>query len=172
MSTAFVGEVRLIGFAYAPVGWNFCDGTLISISENPTLFNLIGTTYGGDGQTNYALPDLRGRVPIHQGTLQGGSNYVIGQPAGVESVTLTINQIPSHNHLFQCNSNSSGDSADPTNRTAAAGPTIYRTTTSPTDPMNSGMLKLAGGSQPHENRQPFQAMNWVIALYGVYPTQS
>ncbi len=170
MSTAYVGEVRLIGFTYAPAGWNFCDGTLISISENPTLFNLIGTYYGGNGQTNFALPDLRGRIPVHQGTLQGGSNYVIGQPAGVESVTLNVNQIPSHNHLFQCNTGTQAGNNTPAGNTVAQGPQVYRNT-NPTDAMNQGMLKTAGGSLPHENRQPFQAMNWVIALNGIYPSQ-
>ncbi len=170
MSTAYVGEVRLIGFTFAPVDWNFCDGSFLDISTYSTLFNLIGTTYGGNGQTNFALPDLRGRVPVHQGALQGGSVYVIGQAAGLESVTLSINQIPSHGHLFQCNSSSQGANNAPANNTVGGGPQVYRATT-PNDSMNQGMLKIAGGSQPHENRQPFQAMNWVIALNGIYPSQ-
>jgi microcystin-dependent protein len=171
MSTAYVGEVRLIGFTFAPVNWNFCDGSLLPIDQFSALFNLIGTTYGGNGQTNFAVPDLRGRVPIQQGTLQGGSNYVIGQIAGVESVTLNTNQIPIHNHLFQSNSNSQGGGNTPSNSTTAgAGPKVYQTT-NPTEAMNQGMLVPAGGSQPHENRQPFQAMYWVISLNGIYPTQ-
>jgi microcystin-dependent protein len=170
MSTAYVGEVRLIGFTYAPVDWNFCDGTLISIAENPTLFNLIGTYYGGNGQTTFALPDLRGRVPIHQGTLQGGSTYVIGQSAGAESVTLNVNQIPGHNHLLLCNPATSGGNAAPLNNTVGGGPQVYQTGP-PVDGMNQGLLANSGGSLPHENRQPFQAMNWVISLYGIYPSQ-
>ena len=171
MSSPYVGEVRLIGFTFAPVGWNFCDGTLLAISDNPTLFNLIGTTYGGNGQSTFAVPDLRGRVPIHQGTLAGGSSYPIGQLSGVESVTLNVNQIPSHNHLFQCNSSSQGGTSGPTNSTVCAGPQVYRNT-APAGFMNPGVLSSSGGSQPHENRQPFLAMNWVIALYGVYPSQN
>jgi len=170
MSNPFVGEVRLIGFTFAPVGWNFCDGSLLSISEYTPLFTLVGTFYGGNGQTNFAVPDLRSRVPIHQGTLQGGSTYVIGQPGGVESVTLSINQIPNHNHLFQCNSSTQGGTATPTNNTVCGGKAAYRNT-NPSVNMNPAMLSTAGGSQPHENRQPFQAMNWVISLFGVFPTQ-
>jgi microcystin-dependent protein len=170
MSSPYVGEVRLIGFTFAPVDWHFCDGTLLAISQNPTLFNLIGTTYGGNGQATFGLPDLRGRVPIQQGTLSGGSNYVIGQSGGVESVTLSLNQIPSHNHSFQCNSSSQGGTAAPTNATVCGGQQVYRDT-SPSGSMNQQSLSNSGGSQPHENRQPFLAMNWIIALNGVYPTQ-
>jgi len=170
MSSPYVGEVRLVGFTFAPVGWNLCDGSQLAISENPALFNLIGTIYGGNGQTTFALPDLRGRVPVHQGTLQGGSSYPIGQVAGVESVTLSINQIPNHNHLFQCNSSSQGGTASPNNATVGAGPQVYRGST-PATPMNQGVLSSWGGSQGHENRQPFLAINWVISLNGVYPTQ-
>jgi microcystin-dependent protein len=170
MSTPYVGEVRLIGFTFAPVDWNFCDGSVIQISSNPTLYNLIGTTYGGNGQTTFNLPDLRGRVPVHQGTLAGGSAYVIGQLSGVESVTLNINQIPSHNHLFQCNSSSQGGTAAPANATVCGGPQVYRNT-APAGSMNPQSLSNAGGSQPHDNRQPFLAMNWIIALNGIYPTQ-
>jgi len=172
MSSPFVGEVRLVGFTFAPADWNLCDGSVLSVSTYPALFNLIGTFYGGNGQTTFNVPDLRGRVPIHQGVLQGGSNYVIGQPGGVESVMLSLNQMPAHNHPFQCNSSATGGSAAPSNTTTVgAGPQVYRTST-PRVAMNQGMLSSAGGSVPHENRQPFLAMNWVIALYGVYPTQS
>lgn len=171
MSTAFVGEVRLVGYTFAPVNWNFCDGSLLPISNYEALFALIGTFYGGNGQTTFALPDLRGRVPVHQGTLQGGGTYVIGQLGGVESVTLNINQIPTHNHLFQCNSTLQGSTATPANNTVGGGQDAYRTTP-PVTPMNPRMLSLAGGSQPHENRQPYLAMNWVIALEGIFPTQS
>lgn len=171
MSTAFVGEVRLIGFTFAPVDWRFCDGSLLDISTYSTLFQLVGTYYGGNGQTNFAVPDLRGRVPVHQGTLQGGGSYVIGQVGGVESVTLNVNQIPVHTHLFQCNSSNSGGSATPTNNTVSAGqPIVYRAVT-PAGAMNQGVIGFSGGSQPHENRQPFVAMNWVIAFNGIYPSQ-
>lgn len=170
MSTAFVGEVRLVGYTFAPVDWRFCDGSLLDISTYSVLFQLIGTFYGGNGQTNFAVPDLRGRVPVHQGTLPGGGTYVIGQQGGVESVTLNISQIPSHIHFFQCNSGSQAGNNTPTNNTVTTGPTVYRNTT-PANAMNQAMLKTAGGSQPHENRQPFQAMNWVIAYNGIFPSQ-
>lgn len=171
MSTSFVGEVRLVGYTFAPSGWNFCDGTLIPISDNSTLFTLIGTNYGGDGQNNFAVPDLRGRVPVHQGQSQGGSVYTIGQQGGVESVTLNTNQIPAHNHAFQCNATLQNNNAVPSNNTIGGGTEAYRSTP-PASPMNHGMLMPAGGSQPHENRQPFLAMNWVISLFGVFPSQS
>lgn len=170
MSNPYVGEVRLIAFTYAPIGWNFCDGSVLSIASYEALFSLIGTFYGGNGQTTFGLPDLRGRVPVHQGTLQGGSTYVIGQISGVESVTLNVNQIPAHNHQFQCNSSLTGATATPANNTVAGGPTVYRAGT-PADAMNTGVLSKSGGSQPHENRQPSLAMNWIISLNGVYPSQ-
>lgn len=170
MSTAFVGEVRLVGYTFAPVDWHFCDGSLVPISDYIALFNLIGTYYGGNGQTNFALPDLRGRVPIHQGTLPGGSTYVIGQLAGVESVTLNVNQIPVHNHLFQCNSSLTGGSNTPNGNTVGGGPSVY-SNVAPATAMNQGAISSSGQSLPHENRQPFQAMNWVIAFNGIYPTQ-
>jgi microcystin-dependent protein len=170
MSSPFVGEVRLIGFTFAPVGWNFCDGSQQPISQYAALFQLIGTTYGGNGQTTFGLPDLRGRVPVHQGTLNGGGTYVYGQVGGVESVTLTINQIPAHNHAFQANSTATGAGASPNGNTVCAGKEVYRSST-PGTAMNANSLSSVGGNQPHENRQPFLAMNWVIAFEGVYPTQ-
>jgi microcystin-dependent protein len=171
MSSPFVGEVRLIGFTFAPVGWNLCDGSQVLIAEYPALFQLVGTTYGGNGQTSFALPDLRGRVPIQQGTLMGGSNYPIGQPGGVESVALSINQIPAHSHLFQGNSSLQGGVASPSNATVGGGKTVYKTST-PAAAMNANMLSTVGGNQPHENRQPFLAMNWIISFFGVFPSQS
>ena len=170
MSSPFVGEVRLVGFTFAPVDWNLCDGSILAISANPTLYNLIGTIYGGNGQTTFGLPDLRGRVPVHQGTLAGGSNYPLGQMGGVESVTLSLNQIPKHNHQFQCNSSSQGATAAPNNATVGGGPEVYRSST-PAAAMNQGAISFSGSGLPHENRQPFLAMNWVIALAGVYPSQ-
>jgi microcystin-dependent protein len=171
MSECFVGEVRLVGFNFAPYQWNFCDGTTLSIASNETLYNLIGTTYGGNGQTTFNLPDLRGRIPIHQGTLQGGSNYAMGAIGGAESVTLSGNQIPQHNHPMLCNSAVQGGTASPNNAVLTGGKEVYRSST-PGTAMNPGILTSAGQSQSHENRQPFLAMYWVIALYGVYPTQS
>lgn len=171
MSTSYVGEVRLVGYVFAPSGWVFCDGRSLSIADYGTLFSLLGTTYGGDGVNSFDAPDLRGRVPVHQGQLPGGSIYTIAQKGGVESVALSLNQVPSHNHLFQCNPAAGGSTNSPTNNTVGGGPQVYRAT-SPVEPMNQGMLAMSGGSQPHENRQPFLAMNWVISLFGIYPSQS
>jgi len=168
MSTAYVGEVRLVGFNFAPVGWALCNGQLISISQNTTLFNLIGTTYGGDGQSTFALPNLQGRVPIHQGS-SGGSNYAIGQTGGLETVTLNVSQYPSHNHALLSSSNSGGVN-NPANDTVGSGLKAY-SAAPPATPMNSAMLGIAGGGQPHDNLQPFLALNWIISLFGVYPSQ-
>jgi len=167
MSTAYVGEIRMFAGTFAPVDWAFCSGALVPISENNALFNLIGTTYGGDGQTNFALPDLRSRVPIHVGT-----GFVLGQMSGTESVTLINNQMPIHSHVPNCNSGS-GNLPNPTNNYWAA--TASGTQYSP-GPANVAMATQAigntGGSQPHDNMLPFLVVNFIIALYGVYPTQN
>jgi microcystin-dependent protein len=170
MSTSYVGEVRLVGFNFAPVGWALCNGQLVPISENSTLFNLIGTTYGGDGQSTFALPNLQGRIPVHQGTLAGGSSYVIGQPGGVEAVTLTPSQYPIHNHSLLGSSNN-GSGNNPANNAVGSGLKVY-INENPATPMNQSMLGLSGGgSQPHDNLQPYQVLNWIISLYGIYPSQ-
>ncbi|MGA7341981.1 MAG: tail fiber protein [Terracidiphilus sp.] len=170
MSTAFVGEVRLVGFNFAPVGWAVCNGAQQSISENPTLFNLIGTTYGGNGQTTYNLPDLQGRIPIHQGS-NGVSNYVIGATGGVETVTISLNQYPAHTHQL-LGSGTAASSNIPTNNTLGNGVSAY-TTTAPEIAMNNAAIGFSGGgNQPHGNLQPFLVLNWVISLFGVYPSQS
>lgn len=167
MSDSYVGEVRLAGFNFAPVGWALCAGQIIAISDNSTLFNLIGTTYGGDGQSNFALPNLQGRIPIHQGT-NGVSTYNIGQTGGLETVTLNVSQYPKHNHALLGSTNSGGAS-NPANN--AVGALKVYSTEPPATAMNSNMLTLSGGgNQPHENRQPYLVLNWIISLYGVYPT--
>ena len=125
MGEPFVGEIRMFGASFAPAGWAFCDGQLLPISENDTLFNLIGTTYGGDGQETFALPDLQGRIPMHAGTAATGTTYQIGEKAGVESVTLTTNQIPIHNHPFLVNSNVGTQPSPQNNFWAAAGVQLY-----------------------------------------------
>jgi len=170
MSNPFVGEVRLVGFNFQPNGWNYCNGALIAISQNDVLFNLIGTTYGGDGQQTFALPDLQGRVPVHQGQLLGGGNYVIGQKAGTETVTITSNQYPLHNHPVVGTTQSQGNVASPNNNLPAAGQNIYRTQ-APAVGMVAGMLSNDGGSQPHSNQQPFLVLNWVISMFGIFPSQ-
>jgi len=169
MSQPFIGEVRLVGFNFAPVGWATCNGAVHSIAENSTLFNLIGTTYGGNGQTTFNLPDLQGRIPLHQGS-NGISTYVIGQVGGVESVTITLNQFPSHTHPLQASS-ANASSNIPANNTLGANVSAY-TGVAPSIALNNAMIgSSGGGSQPHENRQPFVVLNWVISLFGIYPSQ-
>jgi microcystin-dependent protein len=169
MSNPFVGEVRLVGFNFAPVSWNSCNGALLPISEYPALYNLIGTTYGGDGQSTFGVPDLRSRITIHQGP-NGTNTYVMGATGGVESVTLSVSQYPHHNHSLLA-SNSPGGSNSPVSNVVANLAKVYSGVT-PATPMNAAMLAPSGGgSQPHENRQPYQALNWIIALFGIYPSQ-
>lgn len=166
MGQPFIGEIRMVGFNFAPAGWAFCDGQLMAIAQNDTLFQLIGTTYGGDGQETFALPDLRGRIPIHQ-----SSSFIIGQLAGTETVTLTTNQIPAHSHPAQCKSGP-GDNASPSgNVWAGSGQSIY-TNAAPTVNMNPAASGTAGGNQPHENMMPFLVISYIISLFGVFPTQS
>ncbi|WP_309667142.1 tail fiber protein [Tabrizicola sp.] len=156
----------MFGGNFAPAGWAFCQGQLLPISENDTLFTLIGTTYGGDGQQTFALPDLRGRVPVHQ-----GSGFIIGQSAGTESVTLTTQQIPIHNHTAQCRAADS-NSGTPQNSVWAknqTNQTIY-STVAPATNMNAAALGQSGGNQPHDNMMPFLVINFIISLYGVFPS--
>jgi microcystin-dependent protein len=168
MSQPFVGEIRMVGFNFAPQGWALCNGQLMAISENETLFNLIGTTYGGDGQSTFALPNLQSRVPVHM-----GQGYTIGQTSGVEQVTLTLNQIPSHNHVPMCNA-ANGTSGDPANNFWAAQPamTAFAAPGSATTAMNGGIVGQAGGNQPHDNMMPYQVVNFIISLFGIFPTQA
>jgi microcystin-dependent protein len=171
MSTGFMGEIRMGGWNFAPVGWALCNGIALSVDQNPTLFQLIGTTYGGDGSQTFNLPDLQSRIPIHQGS-GGGGNYSLGQNGGAETVTLTVAQMPSHNHPILTNS-TGGISTQP-NRLAPAGTgktdLTYSAAGNPT-PMGN-LLGTYGGNQPHENLMPFQAITFVIALTGVYPSAS
>jgi len=171
MSTPYVGEVRLVGFNFAPVGWAFCNGAIQAISDNPTLFNLIGTTYGGDGQTTFNLPDLRGRVPTHMGS-NGTNSYVIGQSGGVENVTLTTSTYPAHSHNLYGSSNNGGVSS-PGNNVMGKINNVYDAA-QPTSgaAMQAAALTSNSGGQPHDNMQPYLVLNWIIALYGVYPSQS
>jgi microcystin-dependent protein len=167
MSDAYVGELRLVGFNYAPVGWAFCNGAQLPISQYNILYNLIGTTYGGDGQSTFWLPNLQGRIPIHLGS-NGKSTYALGQTGGVEMVTLSLGQYPSHNHGLLASSNTASSSTAG-NSTVGSGPSAY-TTNAPSHPMNAAMVGMSGNSGPHENRQPYLVLNWIIALEGIYPT--
>jgi microcystin-dependent protein len=173
MAQPYVGEIRMFAGNFAPAGWMFCDGTTLPISENETLFQLIGTTYGGDGQETFNLPDLRGRVPIHQGTSPGtGSTYTIGQQGGSESVTLTTQQIPAHNHNLTATT-AIGTQANPGGNLLAnsQGPQPYLQE-NPDGNLNPQVLAPTGGSQPHENLQPFLGISFIISLFGLFPSQT
>lgn len=172
MATPYVGEIRLFAGNFAPNGWLFCEGQTLPISENEVLFQLIGTTYGGDGQETFRLPDLQGRLPVHQGQLQGGSNYIIGESAGTEEVTLTIQQIPVHTHAFQASANSA-DVASPKNAVVATSTTTNAFIVStPAQPMAPQAIVPIGGSQPHTNIQPYLCINFIISLFGIFPSQT
>jgi microcystin-dependent protein len=171
MAEAFVGEIRMFAGNFAPAGWALCNGQLQSISQNAALFSLIGTTYGGDGQTTFGLPELRGRVPVHQGTGPGLSNRVIGQRAGEESVTLTQNQIPAHSHTALADSNA-GTQTSPAGNVWAASNYNPFTPSSSGAQLNAGALGNAGGNQPHDNQVPFLTVNFIISLFGVFPSQN
>jgi microcystin-dependent protein len=167
MAQPYVGEIRMFAGNFAPAGWMFCDGSVLPISEYETLFNLIGTTYGGDGQATFALPDLRGRVPIHM-----GNSFVLAQNGGVEAVTLTTNQIPAHTHGFQA-STGTGNVNSPVGAVAASSNaiSIYKATT-PAIPMAAQAIGSAGGSQPHNNFQPYLCVDFIISLFGIFPSQT
>lgn len=173
MGEPFVGEIRMFGGNFAPAGWAFCQGQLMAIAENDTLFTLIGTTYGGDGQSTFGIPDLQGRAPMHAGQGPGISQtYQLGEKAGVETVTLTTNQLPIHNHSFLA-SISAPSSTDPTNQVIAQSSQIHMFTEDVTNKqMNPNALTQVGGSQPHENIQPYLCISFIISLFGVFPTQN
>ena len=170
MGTPYIGEIRMFGGTFAPLEWAFCNGQLMSIAENPTLFQLIGTTYGGDGQQTYALPDLQGRVPVHQG--QGAdAPYVIGQRAGEEAVTLNANQIPNHAHALVASSGPGAQPGPGGSLPAASASTALYTGNAPNVALNSAAVGTEGGL-PHNNLQPFLCVNFIISLFGVFPSQS
>ena len=171
MGSPFVGEIRMFGGNLAPAGWAFCNGALMPIAENEVLFNLIGTTYGGDGQTTFALPDLQGRLPIHQGTAATGTNYVIGEKAGTETVTLTVQQIANHNH--QIGARTAGNASSPAGAVWGGGAdTIYNNTSGPTTAAAATMIGSGGGSQPHDNMMPYLCVSFIISLFGIFPSQN
>lgn len=171
MSQPYVGEIRMFGGNFPPAGWAFCNGQLMPISENDVLFNLIGTTYGGDGQETFALPNLQSRVPIHMGTGPGLSSYVIGEMAGVEQVTLTSQQIPSHTHPLLASTNLANSNTPSNNVLAQADIDMYVLDV-PDINMNANSVQALGGSQPHDNMAPFMTISFIISLYGIYPSQT
>ena len=168
MAQPYVGEIRMFGGNFAPAGWMFCEGQLLPISENETLFQLIGTTYGGDGQAIFALPDLRGRIPIHQ-----GAGLTLAESGGTESVTLTQNQIPAHSHALVASANAAQLSAGPNGSVLAdAGATLLYAGAAPSVSMNPSAIGATGGSQPHENMAPYLCVSFIISLFGIFPSPS
>ncbi len=170
MSQPFVGEVRTVAFNFAPAGWAQCNGQLLAIAQNTTLFSLIGTTYGGDGVNTFGLPNLQGRIPVHQGTGSQGT-FVIGQEAGTETVTLQISQMPAHAHMLNAQSGG-GTQPSPSGGVWANSPLDQFSTAAPTTQMASSSLQVSGGSQPHDNMPPFLCINFVISLFGIYPSRN
>jgi len=178
MGDQFLGEIRMTGFNFAPVGWALCNGQTLAISQYSALFALLGTTYGGNGTTTFNLPNLQGRVPIHWGNGAGLSPYVIGETGGVENVTLLFNQMPVHNHLVNVN-NQPGPNQDPTNGILAEGNNGARppvlshtyTTAAATGTLAPTAVSMAGGNVPHANIQPFLSVNFIIALTGIFPSR-
>ncbi len=166
MGTPYVGEIRMFAGNFAPVGWMFCAGQLLPISENETLFNLIGTTYGGDGQTTFALPNLQSRVPVHM-----GNGFTLAQAGGEETVTLTTSQIPAHSHVPQANSGT-GTQTSPSGNVWANSANFPYSPNAPNAAMDPGAVGQAGGSQPHDNMVPFLVINFIISLFGIFPSQT
>jgi microcystin-dependent protein len=166
MAQPYVGEIRMFAGNFPPAGWMFCEGQLLPISENETLFQLIGTTYGGDGESTFALPDLRGRIPIHQ-----GNGFILAQNGGAETVTLTVQQIPSHSHAFIV-SKETGDLITPTNGVLSRASAQYlrATASPPAIAMDPASIGAVGGSQPHENMQPYLCVDFIISLFGIFPS--
>lgn len=165
MAQPYVGEIRMFAGNFAPVGWMFCEGQLLPISENETLFQLIGTTYGGDGESTFALPDLRGRLPLHF-----GNSFILAETGGAEEITLTVSQIPAHSHPLLASS-SPGTSNTPVANVTAESPTINTYIQDVTNSnMNPAAVTSTGGSQPHTNFQPYLCVNFIISLFGIFPS--
>ena len=171
MSQPFVGEIRMFGGNFPPVGWAFCDGQLLSIAQNDVLFALIGTTYGGDGQSTFALPDLRGRIPVHTG--QGAAwGFTIGQSGGIEAVTLTVPQTPLHTHPLNASTAAASPTAVPAgSKVAATSATMIYSSSPSGASMSPSAVSIAGGNQPHENMAPFLSVSFIISLFGIFPSQ-
>jgi microcystin-dependent protein len=175
MSAPFIGEIRMFGGNFAPRGWAFCQGQILSIAQNTALFSLLGTTYGGNGQTTFALPDLRGRVPIQPGQGPGLSPRTLGEAGGQETVTLIASQMPAHNHGLNV-FNGPGTASSPAGAVIAApvsGATLDKAfSATPSATMSPASIGSAGGSQPHNNMPPYQCVNFIIALEGIFPSRN
>jgi microcystin-dependent protein len=166
MAQPYVGEIRMFAGNFAPAGWMFCEGQLLPISENETLFNLIGTTYGGDGQSTFALPDLRGRIPIHQ-----GNGFILAETGGAEEITLTVNQIAAHSHPLLATAAAANSTNPTSNVVAKPSKNMYRDGPG-SNPMNPSSVGPTGGSQPHTNFQPYLCVDFIISLFGIFPSQT
>ena len=164
MAQPYVGEIRIFAGNFAPAGWMFCEGQLLPISENETLFNLIGTTYGGDGQTTFGLPDLRGRIPVHQGL-----NFTLAETGGTEEITLTVQQIPVHSHPLLVSADVPSGNSPANSMPGQSAAKLYRPG-SPTVNLNTAVMGTTGGSQPHSNFQPYLCVNFIISLFGIFPS--
>ena len=171
MSEPFVGEIRMFAGNFAPRGWALCDGQLLAVSQNDALFSLLGTVYGGDGRTTFGLPDMRGRIPIHAGTGPGLSPRPLGGKSGSERVTLTVNQLPTHNHTPIRASGDAADDVAPAGKTLGiASSDLYIEDDADTD-MNANAVTAVGGGQPIPNVMPFLCIHFIIALVGIYPSR-
>ena len=173
----FIGQIMIFAGNFAPQGWAFCNGQLLPIAQNAALFSILGTTYGGNGTTNFALPDLQGRAPIHFGMGRGLSNYILGETGGTEMVTLNQTQMPTHLHsVAPAASSATATQSNPEGHVSAVGGTrqvpVNAYAPTPNGSMAAVKSAPAGGDQPHENRQPYIAMNYIIALEGIFPTRS
>ncbi|MCO6457616.1 MAG: phage tail protein [Pirellulaceae bacterium] len=172
MSEPFIAEIRIWGLNFAPRGWAFCDGQLLSIAQNTALFSLLGTTFGGDGTTTFGLPDMRGRAPLHPGQGPGLSLRRLGDRAGAENDTLSLGEVPSHSHTLQASSNEADDDAPEGNVPAASEDVPLFAEAGALVDMKSGALGTTGSGQPHPNMQPFLVLNFTLALTGIFPSRS
>lgn len=173
MSDPFIAEIRIFAGNFAPRGWALCNGQLMSISQNTALFSLLGTTYGGNGTTTFALPNLQGNVPIQQGQGPGLSLYSLGEQTGVPNVTLLQTEMPQHTHSMLANTGPGNDTKPANNSLANSGATaIYSDTANPNDAMSPAAVTITGSSQPHENMQPYLVLNFIIALQGIFPIRN
>ena len=170
MAQPYVGEIRMFAGNFAPAGWMFCDGQLLPISENETLFQLIGTTYGGDGEETFALPNLQSRVPIHMGTGPDGTSYTLAEMAGTEQETLSVQQMPIHSHSMLATTDGGLSNSPGGNILANSSALKLYTGSAPSSPLKADAITPAGGSQPHENTQPFLCINYIISLFGIFPS--
>ena len=168
MADPFVAEIRIFPFNFAPKGWAFCNGQLLPISQNTALFSLLGTTYGGDGKSTFALPDLRGRIPLHQ-----GNSFILAETGGAEEITLTVSQIPAHTHAF-LGTETIADSPSPQTNIVAKSTSVdmYIGGGNPNSPFSPQAVSSVGGSQPHTNFQPYLCVDFIISLFGIFPSQT